>query len=231
MRDAHIAFQPIVCSTSAVRRAYEVLARLPTGNGGYVGPVGHLHSGEWSSLDLAIIGRLANWVAAGNRLRHPLYINISAETLSCEVAFGAWSEQYLKFRFHDHVPIMIEVNECVSSDVLEHRWCELSRFGLGVALDDFGTESASLERLLAFPWSACKFESHTLYEPDAQRALHHIKQHNLISIVERIETQAERDKAASVGVTLHQGHYYAKPQLVATEYAVASEVLSSTTSP
>lgn len=222
MLDTRIAFQPIVCTLSGARKAYEVLARFPVAGGHYEGPHGHVADHQWAALDLAIMEKLARWVAAGNRLKHPLYINVSAQTLSCDEAFDAWEDQYERLRIHDKTPVILEVNESVCSHALDKRWEALARDGLGIALDDFGTELASLTRLKAFPWSVCKFESHSLLATESQNALRYARANDMLTIVERIETQQQADSAIQVGVTLHQGYFYSPPKVVALDYAVTS---------
>lgn len=220
---AKVAFQPIVCSESTVRKAYEVLARFPGVTGEYEGPHGHVSESQWAALDLNIIKMLSTWVSVGNRLRHPLYINVSTQTLSCDDAFEAWEAQYTAFRIYEQIPVMLEINEFVSADAIEKRWPLLSRCGLGLALDDFGSQNASLERLRAFPWSACKFESHSLLRPESQAALRYVKGSNMLAIVERIETVEDAFQAAQAGVSLHQGFLYGHPQIVALDYAVSEQ--------
>tara|TARA_R110002051_G_scaffold325827_2_gene431770 strand:- start:698 stop:1393 length:696 start_codon:yes stop_codon:yes gene_type:complete len=217
-----IAFQPIVCSDSGIRKAYEVLARFPGANGQFEGPLGHVALGQWASLDLSIIEMLATWVAMGNRLRHPLYINLSAETLSCDDSFEAWEEQYNSFQIYEKTPVMLEINESVHSDAVEKRWSRLTACGLGLALDDFGSKNASLERLKAYPWSACKFESQSFQDADSQAAFCYARTNQMVSIVERIETAQQATIATQAGVTLHQGFYYSPPQVVALDYAVTA---------
>jgi len=225
MPKAKVAFQPIVCSKTTSRKAYEVLARFPGSSGLYEGPYGHVSASQWASLDLKIIGMLAKWVAVGNRLRHPLYINVSAGTLSCDNAFEAWEEQYKTFRFYQQTPVMLEINEFVSADAIEKRWSRLSECGLGLALDDFGSQNASLERLQAFPWAVCKFESDTLAHEDSQAALRHAEKTNMLTIVERIETPEDARHAFQAGVSLHQGYFYGFPQVVALDYAVTAPTI------
>lgn len=222
MHNAMIAFQPIVCSVTGARKAYEVLARFETGDGHYEGPNGHVANHQWAALDLVIIEKLALWVAAGNRLKHPLYINVSAETLACDDAYAAWEEKYTRFHIYDKTPVVLEVNESVAGSVLDKRWSTLARDGLGLALDDFGTENASLDRLKAYPWSVCKFESQSLLETDSQNALCYAQANSMLTIVERIETQQQAQRAIEVGVTLHQGYFYSPPKVVALDYAVTA---------
>lgn len=220
MLNANVAFQPIVCSSSGIRKAYEVLARFPGENGQFEGPHGLIAVGQWAALDLTIIEKLATWVAMGNRLRHPLYINVSAETLACDDAFGAWEAQYSSFQIYEKTPVMLEINESVCSDTIDKRWARLTECGLGLALDDFGSQNASLARLKSYPWSACKFESQSLLAPESQAALCYARTNKIVSIVERIETAQQAHNATQAGISLHQGFYYSPPQVVALNYAV-----------
>ncbi|MGP9797063.1 EAL domain-containing protein [Halomonas sp. 86] len=217
---ARMAFQPIVCSQTGSYRAYEVLARFQSGVSRFDGPSGHVMPGEWAELDLWIINSLRDWSCHGNQLRHPLYINLSTETMSDDDTFELWIERYHALFGHINTPVVLELNEKVSGDVIDRRWSPLAGLNVGLALDDFGSDNASLDRLHAFPWTTCKFQSQCLGLGDSPAGLRYAQDRMMLTIVERVESALDVRRAKAAGVSLHQGYYYARPRVVASEYAV-----------
>jgi diguanylate cyclase (GGDEF)-like protein len=95
----------------------------------------------------------------------------------------------------------------------------LARLGVGLCLDDFGSERASLRVLSAHPWSAVKFDLATTASAstDANLArmlgalLGVVHAADLLAIAKGIETASQRDALRRLGCDAAQGFLFAPP--------------------
>lgn len=97
------------------------------------------------------------------------------------------------------------------------------QYGFRFSLDDFGTGSSNLNRLLNEPYTNIKFDKMLLdCSEDNPRnlsyyenMLHMVKGMGFRVIQEGVETQEQRERVRDMGCDLIQGYYYSKPLPVA----------------
>ena len=115
------------------------------------------------------------------------------------------SESELSSR-HDRVKILEEINK-------------LNKYGIKVALDDFGVSGSNVERLVDFQVDIVKIDkkfTRDIVELESrQLIMKHlvdlISSLNLSVIVEGVETPLQRERLIQVGAIHHQGYYYMRP--------------------
>ena len=132
-------------------------------------------------------------------------------------------------------PIVIELSEEVINDRInaEDVAAILQRLRLAgflIALDDFGKEGSNFNRLSVYPIDIVKIDKFfvdnittDLKAKNMIKALATLaKDSNFQLIAEGIETQEQSDSLLRLGIFLHQGFYYAKPQ---SQYDIVFEPL------
>lgn len=210
-------FQPIHCYETGKVQAAEVLARWLT-DGRYIGPAEAGACPHWGEIDVAMI-RLLVLYADAITAQYPLVlINISESTLSSGNQFALWLDEVKRLQDKTQTNIAIEVTEQVTDRTLEARWSGLKALGSAILMDDYGHENSTIERLVAYPWDGCKFDSKKMVMPDAAgvQAVAHCTRNGIISIAEQVENQELADLAASQGMGWLQGHLYGKAKPLET---------------
>jgi EAL domain-containing protein (putative c-di-GMP-specific phosphodiesterase class I) len=97
---------------------------------------------------------------------------------------------------------------------------EYRKQGFQSAIDDFGSGYAGLNLLSEFQPDIIKIDMELIRDIDTKEVSRTIVESilnvtntlGLKAIAEGIETEAERDTLLDMGVTLHQGYLYAKPE-------------------
>jgi EAL domain-containing protein (putative c-di-GMP-specific phosphodiesterase class I) len=113
---------------------------------------------HWGSVDIA----LAKFLCGLESCYERLFINVSPETLESTMIFQIWSKFIQALVERSSIKIVIEVTENITDPQLQSRWEALSALGVELALDDFGDQHSTLERLTAYPWNYCKFSAKRL---------------------------------------------------------------------
>ncbi len=116
--------------------------------------------------------------------------------------------------------LMIEITESEAlNDVLgwELTLRRLAKMGVRLAIDDFGAGYSSIERMNQLPMTDLKFDrsfNQTLTTPLGavlEGVVTYAAQAGVTVIAEGIETEAELQKMASIGVDYFQGNLFAEP--------------------
>ena len=122
--------------------------------------------------------------------------------------------------------IIFELTEDERSNDLPHLtsiFTEYKRRGFITAIDDFGAGFAGFDFLAAFQPDVIKLDMHLVRDVDSHRARRAIvagmvgicRELDIRVIGEGVETRAELDTLASLGVELFQGYLFARPALEA----------------
>lgn len=206
-----LATQPIVNATTGQTLAFELLARVS--HEGQLFSPAILPRRSWLRLDSSVMGSLLARKGESSASL-PVYLNLSAETLACNVAFARWHSDAALLCRMSPAGVGIEISENTPRGVLEHRWSALASLGAQLILDDFGTGVTCLEHLQAFPWDVCKFETPRLMEGLDEEAVAHCRDYGIATIAEKVETPAQRCAMTQCGIDIHQGYLYARPALL-----------------
>lgn len=131
---------------------------------------------------------------------------------------------YQVIKDHPNRKIVIEItdtalNTAVAKTDLGQTMREMVDAGLSFALDDFGTQASNFARLTALPFEIMKIDKSLVdqitTDPKAfdvlQVLARYAQSQHMDVIVEGVETAAQSQRLIDIGLTKHQGYFYAKP--------------------
>lgn len=208
-------FQPIVDAKSGHTVAAEVFARAKGRPESTKGPLSlsEIISWDWKDVDCKIMIQLAKYGEDLSKRLNKVFINVANETLQCDHWFSHWLGCVDKLIESTSTCIVLEITEQVEPDVLKRRWNDIIGKGVRIALDDFGNDHSTYERLASYNWDVCKYRSKDLQSdsPDVEKALRYCKDNGISIIAEQIETEEQKSIAELKGSHFHQGWLYAYP--------------------
>lgn len=224
-----VDYQPIVDLQTGRTVAVEALARWTHPHRGRLGPVTFVDLAEQTGL-IRPLGELILRQACRDIAlllrRQPgavdyVSVNVSPRQLEdaglTAVVVSALEDSGLA---PEH--LMLELTErsiATEPERLIERLVDLRKLGIKIALDDFGAGYSFMSFLEDYPLDALKIDrslSKSIAERnDAALLLKGIVEisasANMRVIVEGIETEAQRDRAAELGIELAQGFLFARP--------------------
>lgn len=203
------AFQPIKEITTGRLVAAEVLSRWRRVEQ-VLSPLEVETSIDWGSVDIALAQFLCHLKSGYERL----FINVSAETLESVMDFHTWSWSIKSLIRRNSAKVVIEITERIPDSLLQSRWEVLSTLGAELALDDFGDQHSTFERLRAYPWDYCKFTAKRLSYLADYPAIVYCQKHAITAIAEQIETAAQAERAKRLGLLWQQGFRHARPAVL-----------------
>jgi EAL domain-containing protein (putative c-di-GMP-specific phosphodiesterase class I) len=212
-------FQPIANVATGRFVAAEALSRWHSA-GEILSPLDVEAFIHWGSVDIA----LAKFLCGLEICYERLFINVSPETLESTMIFQIWRKSIQALVERSSIKIVIEVTENITDPQLQSRWEALSALGVELALDDFGDQHSTLERLTACPWNYCKFNAKRLSCLADYPAVMYCKKHSITAIAEQVETTAQRERAKRLGMVWQQGFRYARPAAL-DEYAIRTRIM------
>lgn len=233
-RDFDLHYQPIVALDTRAVHHFEALARF-----GDAGPAALIHMAEQlgliEALDLAVAEK------AISKLRQPgsgllkIAVNLSADSLTDDGYVNAL------LRMTASAPevrrrLIVEVTETAALadiEAADRRLTALRGAGVKVCIDDFGSGSAGFDYLRRLSVDAVKIDGgliagigEDLRGRAVIRSLVELSTSlSLTTIAERIETEAEAEAVAALGVRYGQGWLFGRPEAeprVASIAAVAA---------
>ncbi|ABM00102.1 EAL domain-containing protein [Shewanella amazonensis] len=211
-------YQPLICLASGNTVAYEALSRFYSSDGQAIAPnrifeVLHERPQALAELELA---------AKTFQLQHapkgmPLYLNLDPHSLAAQSPVSTALSALLSQPQKPHT-LVIELieNTCINDALMASQLLNsLQSAGMQVALDDVGAPHAmlSLELLSRVDW--IKFDRHWLSRLDVATDANLLD--SLVSyakvtakgtVLEGIETQAQLQRAATLGINLAQGFLF-----------------------
>ncbi|MDO9354488.1 MAG: EAL domain-containing protein, partial [Solirubrobacteraceae bacterium] len=225
-----VDYQPIVDLASGRTVGVEALARWTHPQRGRLAPVSFVDLAEQTGLirplgELVLRQSCRDIAALLERNADALdyvSVNISPRQLEdpdiSRVVVSALEDANLSPEF-----LMLELTErsiATDPERLVERLVELRTLGIKIALDDFGAGYSFMSFLEDYPLDALKIDrslAKSIAErPDAALLIKGIVEISTSSgmkvIVEGVETVAQRDKAAELGIELGQGYLFSRPK-------------------
>lgn len=218
-----LKFQPIVKLEDASVAYYEALVRFEGGKSPYEAIVFCEEVGLSPELDLAICGKVINYLVFNAPKSVKISVNLSGISIQNEKFIENLRgklEPHLKSDIPKRMVFEItESSQITDLDKVNHFVQSLQKDGFKVALDDFGAGSASFQYLHKIHVDAIKIDGQYIMNIlNSQRDQAMIS--NLVRmcadlkvgvVAERVETKEHVDILKKMGVELGQGYYYAKP--------------------
>lgn len=225
--DVFLVYQPVVRAREPDRIAFhEALIRFRDETGRIIPARDFIAAVEATELgrriDALALDLALRALADGPALR--LSVNMSARS----IAWPDWTDALRRGLAADPTVgerLILEVTERSAMqlpDVMAQFMRTLRRQGVGFALDNFGAGSTSFRHLRAFCFDALKIDGqfirgiHT--DADNQcitRALCALAEHlDMFTVAECVETAADADCLAAMGLDCLQGYFCGRPGLV-----------------
>ncbi|MCS7170717.1 MAG: EAL domain-containing protein, partial [Aquificaceae bacterium] len=114
--------------------------------------------------------------------------------------------------------IVLELSEgkiTASTEDLVEMVEEVRSYGFGIAVDDFGVEYSSIERLIKTNPDIVKLDGFFLRDRYVLRwVIKGLKMLNLKIVAEQVETEEELELIKASGADMVQGFYLGKPQVL-----------------
>ncbi len=217
-------FQPIVSLNGGLVGSFEALLRWKHPEKGMVSPLKFIPIAEETGL----IQRLGWWVLKTacaqisdwrERLSKAICVNVNLSTLQLKQPnfvkqFSALLQEY-GVEPHN---IKLEITE---SAILEDAklLAEISKLGIAICIDDFGTGHSSLSRLQEFPIHTIKIDRSFVMKLDqskegaamAAMIIAMAKGLGCEVVAEGIETLKQLERLQILSCRLGQGYYFSKP--------------------
>ncbi len=220
-----VAFvQPIVAIPGDLY-AYEVLARIEE-NGSYLTANNFIHAAEelglTIELDTAVFKKGLDYLAAHSTETTKLFFNLASRTLASEETI----RDMVALARERKIPLNKIVFEITEREALP-RISELSQlidelheYGIGFALDDFGSGFSSFLYLKYLSVDYVKIEGSFIRQIAVDRRdrimVEHIasiaNQFGIKTIAEMVEDEETNQLLQTYGINYAQGYYYGYPQ-------------------
>jgi diguanylate cyclase len=223
-----LAYQPIVDVGTGEVIALEALARWNHATLGTIDPQEFISLAEDTDRIIAlgdwVLRKACNEAMSWNESSKKIAVNVSVKQLLSE----NFASRVFQILNETHLPtqrLQLEVTESLFND--EHLDTVLGTVqkicqqGIEIHIDDFGTGYSSLSRLHQFPVHAIKIDRTFVAQIEGQgrviieSAVMIAKRMGFKVIAEGVETRAQAETLASIGVDYFQGYYLAYPDPVA----------------
>ena len=233
-RQFYLVFQPIMHLRNKEIVGCEALIRWRHPIYGEFFPENYVHviasMGLADKLNLYVVSECLRVFKGLRQLKKPLVvsINISPHTHNLEKNIKHIVELFGKDHFPDQLKFNLEITETSfmekQVDASKHSIIHymLSKYGIGLALDDFGVEYSSITRLLDSQFAVIKIDMSFVQKLGARNgkaaqttieAIMHLATGLGIKVIaEGIQTKEQVEVLSNLGCYLGQGFYYYKPQ-------------------
>jgi EAL domain-containing protein (putative c-di-GMP-specific phosphodiesterase class I) len=230
-----VFYQPIVYLNTLELVGFEALARWRHPERGLLSPAEFIDIAETAGLmqDIGefILGQAARQLGIWQRVHRqgqPFFVSVNVSPKQLErPEFRMQLQQVINRETLVPGSLKLEITEDVivpdagrMSDLLR----EFQALGVGLACDDFGTGFSSLASLRDFPFDTLKMDKSFMPangEIDERNAkvittiTALANSLDMVVVAEGIETQAQIDKLAMLGVGFGQGYFIAEPETAA----------------
>lgn len=219
-----LKFQPIVSLKTGEVAYHEVLVRFEDGVSPFEAIEFIEDVGLSSELDLAICGRVLNYLLFNNKDKNlRLSVNLSGISVQDKRFISK-----LRYKLEPHLKTSIpkqlifeitESSEIRDLDQVNEFIKSLQDDGFKIALDDFGAGSASFQYLQKLHVDTVKIDGQyvmAILESKRDQAMirnlvHMCKDLDIEVVAERVETKELATMLKSMDVDYAQGYYFAKP--------------------
>lgn len=223
-----LVYQPIYSVKEQCFVGAEALLRMNTEKLGFISPGEFIPIAEGNGAILQmtqfVVENVCRFIRLADlppRVMRRVHINLSA--IDC--AQSELAAKILEGIHRNGVnPSLVsaEVTETAfssMSDSMLTNLTDLSRAGIAIMLDDYGTGYSNLKRLYSMPLDVVKLDRSLIADirssNDARIVLENtilmMKRLNKIVLVEGVETKEQADYVISHGADYIQGYYYARP--------------------
>jgi len=226
IEDARIRphYQPIVRLEDGALFAAEALARWTHPSRGPISPAEFIplaeETGTMVELGRQVTEVVLDDLAAWKRLGivppdFQVYVNVSARQLQ-STGFVSYLEKVFERTGVDPSAVCFEVTESVAMQSAVTLG-EIQRLGSSIAVDNFGTESATLQRLAELGLDALKLDGffvgqlgrESLHEAILEVSLGLAQRLDVRAIAEGVETEEQREGLLRLGCPYGQGFFFA----------------------
>ena len=223
--DVEVYFQPIISSKTKKVVGAEALCRLFDDDNNVVSPGIFIplaeRSGLIERLGMAVFDRVCQYVVSHDLDAMGIkFINVNISPVQYQDrnlvdSFKAIADSYnVDFGLFD-----FEITETVddSSIMIDTQLPRFKDLGASISLDDFGSGSSNLTRLISYPIDVAKLDMGLVwnYFEGRDRIMESVitmfKNENLKIVAEGVETHAMGIKLSSMGCDYLQGFYFSKP--------------------
>ena len=218
-----LKFQPIIDLKTGQAAHYEVLVRFADGKSPYEAIVFCEDVGLAPELDLAICGKVINYLVFSAPKNVKVSVNLSGTSIQNE-RFVDKLRNKLEPHLKGDIPkrLIFEITESSKINDLD----KVNSFvkalqddGFKIELDDFGAGSASFQYLHKIHVDAVKIDGIYIMnilqnERDRSMVTNLVRMCadlKVAVVAERVETKEIADLLKTIGVDYGQGYYYAKP--------------------
>ena len=208
-----LATQHITNARAGITTGIEVFTRLVTHNGAILSPLMPELTGKWPAIDLCVAKMLLkmNEQEVFDLFKGDIYVNIAGETLRNDAAIASLLPIYHNINQRHSGSLVLEISECAADGDIERHWSALAEASGAIALDDYGKEASTPERLARFDWNICKINNPQVLKNTLLTGP--LQSHHRI-IVENIETRAEMQASCDAGFDVQQGYWHHKPTVM-----------------
>lgn len=223
-----VYYQPIYDTSSEKICSCEALVRMTDPELGPVSPEEFIkvaeRTGTVSRIGSIVFEKVCQFISTKNPAQYGMnFIEVNLSPIQCmnQNLPSEFSSIMKKYHVNPE-QIVLEItesavihNEGKVNNVIQ----ELKNCGFRFALDDFGTGQANYSYVRHFPFSIIKIDKSFLWAADKDHAdravlrnmLNLVKDLNLKSVVEGVETEVQKERLIKNGVNYLQGYYYSKP--------------------
>lgn len=227
-KNLRVYYQPICTADTQKFITAEALVRLIDPELGFVSPAEFIPVAEKSGLMIDVgnyvLKEVCKFIGTHNMEQMGIeYIEINLSVVQClQRDFVEYVEDVTRHYKVDHKYICFEITETASNcspEVFTHNLETLTAKGFKLALDDYGSGYANLERMITSSFSILKLDKEMTERICATEKMRNafvkmvalFKSIDLKIVSEGVETESQYNFLRDVGVDYIQGFYFSKP--------------------
>lgn len=226
-RMLYVVYQPVYSIAEKRFCSAEALLRMHTDKLGDVSPAEFIRAAEENGviteMTQFVVDSICSFIQSSHwRELHLSRIHVNLSIMDCmQDKLAARILETLEHRGVAPNTLSIEITETAFSaipDSMLDNFTTLSRAGISILLDDYGTGYSNLSRLLKIPFDIVKLDKSLVDNILSESAriildntIQMLKGLNKKILAEGVETKTQADYLISRGCDYIQGYYYAKP--------------------
>jgi len=218
-------FQPIVNNKTKKIDKYESLVRLVDVNNKVLSPALFLDSAKKGKYYTQITSMvLQNSFEALNSTKMNISINLSALDIEQPRTQNEFFQLLQKYKSDAHRVIveLTEDEDIIDTQIIKKFLKEIRKFGVEVAIDDFGAGLSNFSRILKYKPDYIKIDGsivkdinkNTISKNMVETIVNFAKKANIKTIAEYVENKEIFDILCDLGVDYSQGYYFGKAELL-----------------
>lgn len=223
-----VYYQPIYDNVMDRITSCEALVRMNDDRLGFVSPEEFIkvaeQTGLISQIGEIVFKKVCAFISENDPLQYGLdYIEVNLSTIQC--MDPDLYDNFIRIMKEYHVSssaINFEITESamIQNEIaMEDVTSRFRQDGFNFSLDDFGTGNSNFSYLIRYPFKLIKIDKSYLWNSEKnhknavvlKNMLELIKDLGKDTVVEGVETSAQRDMLRADGVRYFQGYYYSKP--------------------